>query len=167
MHRNNYELSSLTLLDFAQRFDINKLAEEQCGLFKRTTLEAGQEAMLHGLAPASGVIAYLDKDTGKLVSVRQSDLVNHLLALSFPEEMGIDPARTVFNFIPRLELSDFISIYTKTNQWLKFRNKCVESGANDEELHAVETTLDAFGHYKIQVYIYKTRELALLASNLN
>lgn len=167
MHRNTYELSSFTVLEFGQRFDIKTHAEEQCGLFKRTTLEACHDAMLHGLAPASSVIAYLDKDSGKLVSVRQSDLVNHLLALTFPEEMGINAERTVFNFIPRLELSALTSIYKETNQWLNFRNKCEECGANNEEIHALETTLDAFSYYKIQVCIYKTRELALLASNLN
>ncbi|MCY9861575.1 hypothetical protein OTK49_03460 [Vibrio coralliirubri] len=166
MHKNNYELMSLTLTEFAKRIDITAHAEAQSEIFKNSTLAACHQAMIAGVAPATGLIAYRDNETNKLVAVHQSDMVNHLLALTFPDEMGIKHERTLYPFVPRLGISAPTGVFKSTSDWIGFRRECEKEGVTEAEMRSVETVVDAFACYRLHLFIYRNRELALLAANL-
>lgn len=167
MSHSSYEINNISLADFPCYFDLSINRDQQVGTFNNSTLEMAERAVLAGVVPPMAVVAYHDQKTNKLIAVCQSGMLNHLLALCYPKEMGINVSRTMIDYVPRVGISEPISLSMNSQSRLKIYQQCENAKATTEELENIAMITESFAKYAIPVYIYKNSDLALMAARIN
>ena len=158
-----FEVKKIKLHALLEHIDVKKHADQQSGVFENSGLDLAQVMVVNGVIPAVLPIAYKLGD--KLNIIRQSDVFNHLLAIFYPTEMGINVDRALVNLIPNKDYKCSGSDFMKTSRWLKLRNTAIDSGLSEKDLEEMEQTVGKFWSYEIPFIIYKNEDLALLAAN--
>lgn len=157
-----YNITYLNAVELDSLIDISLHREQQSGVFKNSTLDAAKDMLLSGISPSIMPIAYRDKESNKLVIVRQSEVFNHMLAIYFPEQMGIKLDRIKLNSIKLIDF--YIHNVISTTKWLKMKDQLVENGATDLEVEGFLYFVDKYIKYQFPVIVYEDHYLAHTAS---
>jgi hypothetical protein len=149
-------------LKYALNLDVHK--NEHGGIFNNKTFTDANNVIAHQVVLNNSPYGYLDED-GKLVLVGYSSMFSHMLALYFPEEMGVELKRTEIityaeNKVPVKDLmlpeEDIIAAIDKAR----------ENDVPKKDVKRLNHMFKAYNDFEVDIIVYDTKEQAEFASFL-
>lgn len=162
--KDNYSQTKLTIHELKNALVLEKHKEEQSGIFNNTTFEKARQIVENDIVFTNLPYGYQDEN-GKVVLVGYPSVFNHILALYFPEEMGVDSGRTETTIFgdKKVAVKDLTGSF---NNIMLLKQDIEKSGATKEELDQLNEIVSRYNYYSITFVIYTTKEQAFLANTL-
>lgn len=164
--RHLYSIERAKLIDFCNIVDVEAIAEMRCNIYSNKSIETAIEMILNDLPLSSMPIAY--RESGKLVLVRTSDMLEHMLAIYNNEKMGLCESRINIPLVPDTglthkprELQGTMNVINLARQYAAIPNVDAEAVGM-----ALEVALDVYGSYEVPMIVYDQKEKAITAANL-
>jgi hypothetical protein len=161
---NNHHQTKLTIRELKNALVIKNHKEEQSGIFNNTTFEKARQIIENDVVFTNLPYGYKD-DNGKIVLIGYPSVFNHMLALYFPEEMGVDVERTETTLFgdKKAAIKDLTGTF---NNIMLLKQDIEKSGATKEELDQFNEIISRYNDYGITFVLYTTKEQAFLANTL-
>lgn len=162
--KNNYSQTRLTIRELKKALVLENHKEEQSGIFNNKTLEMARQIIENDVVFTNLPYGYQDEN-GKVVLVGYPSVFNHMLALYFPEEMGVSLERTETALLgdKKVAVKDLTGSF---NNIMLLKQDIEKSGATKEELDQLNEIVSRYNDYGISFVIYTTKEQAFLANTL-
>lgn len=160
----NHTKTLLDVRELKNTIALENHKDEQSGIFNNRTFDQARAIIENQIVFSNMPFGYKD-DNGKIILVGYPSVFNHILALYFPEEMGVELKRT------ETSISDNKSFSVKDltasfNQIMLLKENSKKEGIPLEDLDRLNEIINHYNEYKINFVIYNTKEQALNAYNL-
>ena len=161
---HNHTKTLLDVRELKNTIVLENHKDEQSGIFNNRTFEKARAIIENQIVFSNMPFGYKD-DNGKIVLVGYPSVFNHILALYFPEEMGVELKRTethIYND-KSFTVKDLTASF---NQIMLLKENAEKDGLPEESLIQLHEIINYYNEYKINFVIYNTKEQALIAYNL-
>ena len=162
--KKNHVKTTFRLRELKHALNLDVHKNEHSGIFNNKTFIDANNVIAQKVVLNNSPYGYLDEN-GKLVLLGYSSMFSHMLALYFPEEMGVELKRTEIttyadNKVPVKDLiipdEDIITAIEEAQK----------NGVPEKDVKRLNYMLNVYNDFEVDIIIYNEKEQAEFASYL-